>query len=285
MSTVLNLGLIGDGIAASRAPRLHDLAGRLLGLAIRYERFDLAAPGAPDFETALFRAGAEGLAGVNVTHPYKARVLRRIARPDPDAARLGAVNTVLFRDGRANTGHNTDFSGFIAAWRHTFGDNPPGRVLLLGAGGVGRAIAAGLIRLGAREVRIVDLRPGAAALLCRALDDGSGILRALPGLADDPDGIDGLVNATPIGMHDRPGLPLPADSPIRPAWVFDAVYTPHDTGFLAWAADRGARCLSGQELFFYQGLHAVRHFTGRGIEEDALRRALLEEGILLPETR
>src|SRR5690606_23807763 len=146
--TVL-LGLIGDNIARSQAPRLHEEAGRMLGVPVSYERLVPREMGRA-FEAVFAFARDRGFRGLNITYPYKERVVPLVSIADARVAALGAVNTVLFTpDGPQ--GHNTDWSGFIAAYRHVLGDRAPGPVCMVGAGGVGKAVAYGLLSLGLEE--------------------------------------------------------------------------------------------------------------------------------------
>ena len=98
IGTDFRLGLIGDGIGRSSAPRLHELAGRIVGRSVRYDRFDLDGRTDTSFEDTLARCGRDGLAGVNVTHPYKERAAAIVPVADAGVRRIGAINTVLFRD-------------------------------------------------------------------------------------------------------------------------------------------------------------------------------------------
>ena len=150
----VKLGLIGDNIVRSQSPRLHELAGRLTGIPVSYERLipkDLGK----DFEAVFQDARDEGFRGLNITYPYKERVVSLLHVPDPRVAALGAVNTVVFAEDGPE-GHNTDWSGFLAGYRHAFGDRPTGAVCMVGAGGVGKAVAFGLIELGMRDLRLVE---------------------------------------------------------------------------------------------------------------------------------
>lgn len=268
------LGLIGDGIGRSSAPRLHELAGGIVGRSVSYVRFDLDGRGDTTFEATLARCAADGLTGVNVTHPYKERAARLVPIQDPRVQRIGAINTVLFRDGAPVSGHNTDHSGFVAAYREQLAAARPGAVALIGAGGVGRPIAVGLGELGADEVRVYDIDAARAARLAADLTTGSVPVRACSSVAEALDGADGIANATPIGMYRYPGNPVPDGAMGRPRWVFDAVYTPRDTAFVIEAAGRGAAVISGYELFFHQGVDAFRLFTGLAVDQPALRAAL-----------
>lgn len=270
----VRLGLIGDNIAQSQAPRLHELAGRLLGVPVTYERLvprDLDQ----DFEGVFRTARARGFRGLNITYPYKERVVPLVRISDPQTAALGAVNTVLFTP-EGPRGHNTDRSGFIAAYRHVLGSRIPGPVCIVGGGGVGKAVAFGLLSLGLRKLAIVERDLTKAAALGRSLK------RAAPGLevrvsADVSEGVSGaagIANCTPVGMVGHEGTPVPGPLMRGATWAFDAVYTPVETRFLSDASACGLAIVSGWELYFYQGQHAVSIFHGQPIDEGPLRKAL-----------
>ena len=275
MTPDLHLGLIGDNIAASRSPLLHVLAGRQNGLRVRYDRLvppDLSLP----FD-AVFDHAAATLRGVNVTYPYKEKAVARVSIPDPLVRAMGAINTVLFEpDGPL--GYNTDYSGFVAAYKSLRGDTAPGDVLVIGTGGAGRAVTFGLAALGAESLRLVDQnRAKAEALAC-------DLRRAVPRLKvevrESADaaaaGATGLINCTPVGMVGHDGSALEAGAMRGAEWAFDAVYTPTDTQFLRNAAAAGASVLSGWELFFWQGVHAWALYSGgRAVDLAALRHELL----------
>lgn len=269
----LRLGLIGDHIGPSRAPDLHRLAGRQAGLRVIYDR--LVPPRLElTLEEVLDTAEAAGLAGVNVTHPYKTRAAAMAAPGDPPAARIGAVNTVLFGPA-GRRGHNTDHSGFLAAWRARFADRAPGRCCLIGAGGAGRAVAFALADLGA-DIRVTDRDAALAETLAAALRAGGASAAAIPrdiALV----GADGVLNCTPMGMAGHPGAPLPPGAFPKATWAFDAVYTPEDTPFSRLARAAGADLLPGWELFFHQGLDAYALFSGAPVRDPAALRAALRD--------
>ena len=274
----LQLGLIGDNIARSRAPLLHCLAGRLAGLAVDYKRLVPRELGL-SFDDTFAGCPAAGYRGINITYPYKEQAARRVEIKDPLVRAMGAVNTVIFEAGGAK-GYNTDYSGFIAAYRSVRGEQPAGRVCMIGAGGVGKAIAFALLKLGLAALTIVDLDPAKAADLAARLH------RAAPelpiSLAGDAtsgaDGAEGIVNCTPVGMVGHDGTPLARDRMRGAAWAFDAIYTPLVTQFLAEAEAEGLTVIGGYELFFHQGVDAWQIFAGRPVEPAALRRLLAEAG-------
>jgi shikimate dehydrogenase len=269
----IRLGLIGDNIRASRAPALHRLCGRLTGLDISYELFVPLELGM-DFDQVFAQCLAT-LTGFNVTLPYKERAAARVRVDEPNIARIGAVNTVLSGpDGPR--GFNTDYSGFIAAYRAAFDDTPPGRVVMFGAGGVGKAVAYALTALGASEVAFIDKDRAKASALAAALTEASE--GGTKGRAAGPEALvmaDGVVNCTPLGMVGYGGSPVAEGAFPRARWAFDAVYTPADTLFRAQALAAGAQFLSGYELYYWQGVDAFRLFTGVEFTDHTRLRALL----------
>jgi shikimate dehydrogenase len=272
---VIQLGLIGVGIERSRAPELHRLAGRLCGLPVTYELIPLASDRPDEFNAALAACMARGYRGVNVTHPFKERAALAVAFASESARRLGAVNTVRFDDECGTQGFNTDHSGFVRAFRSRFPGSAPGSVAIAGTGGAGRAIAFGLGDLGARTLRLFDQDGRRAERLAEALRAGGGVdVVVCDTVEEAAAGADGLVNATPLGMHRHPGTAIPKAAIGGQAWAFDAVYTPLETQFLRDAEQAGLAVLCGYELFFYQGVDAFELFTGVQVDEGALRAAL-----------
>lgn len=259
----MKLGLIGTSIQKSRMAMLQTLAGARTGQAIEYVLFDQERNEPALFEQAFERCIADGFHGVNVTHPFKELAAARVRIEDPRVRAMGAVNTVLLGGGEAR-GFNTDYTGFLRAWRGRFGEASPGAVALIGSGGVGRAIAFGLAALGAAEIRLFDVDSAKAQALADALagiDPQCDI--AIAGSCETAAaGADGLVNATPVGMHHHPGCPVPETCLDGRRWVFDAIYTPMETELLTMAAARGIDTLSGFKLFIGQGVDGFEIFTG-----------------------
>jgi shikimate dehydrogenase len=271
----LLLGLIGDAIGRSQSPRLHVAAGRQAMLTVRYDRLIPALMGQA-FETVFANVRSAGYRGVNITYPYKERVTSLVRLDDPVLRAIGAVNTVTF-EADGPLGHNTDYTGFKSAFRGAFGQANPGVVLVVGTGGVGRAIAFGLADLGAEALILLDTDNSKADALARDLR------RAFPalGLATDcgaDQRLDGVVNATPVGMDGKPGNPVPDWAIGTASWAFDAVYTPRNTEFLTAAAAHGLGVLSGWELFFHQGLDAWTIFSGHRADVAELRAELTDTG-------
>src|SRR5450631_1992025 len=162
-------GLLGAPIAQSAAPAMHERAARALGLRCHYQLIEVAGAGRQELKVLLEGVRRRGFAGINVTFPYKEAVLDLLDEISPDAARIGAVNTVVVRDCRL-IGHNTDLSGFASAIAPLVTASSHGAVALIGAGGVGKAIAFALAGLGVRELRIFDREPAKAANLAARLE-------------------------------------------------------------------------------------------------------------------
>lgn len=176
-------------------------------------------------------------------------------------------------------GYNTDYTGFKRAYRSVMGEDAPGTVCLIGTGGVGKAVAFGLLDLGADVIRCVDLDLAKAEGLATALKAVAGDTRIE--VATDAEaaakGAQGIVNCTPLGMVGIGGTPLPRKAMEGASWAFDAVYTPVDTEFLTDAEAAGLRIISGYELFFGQGVDAWDIFTGVSLDHAALRQAISED--------
>ncbi len=259
-------GLVGRDIQASRSPWMHECEADAQGLRLVYTLYDFAARGwdEADLPRFLDAAALLGLDGVNVTHPYKQAVVPYLDGLSEGARRVGAVNTVKFEDGR-RIGHNTDVIGFAESVENGLPGVARARIVQMGAGGAGFATAHALLDLGVDELHIFDTDPARGAALVAKLNADFGSGRAVAG--HDLDATlgraDGLVNATPVGMANYPGVPVPVET-LRPAlWVADIVYFPLETRLLAEARARGCRTLDGSGMAVYQAAAAFDIFTGR----------------------
>jgi shikimate dehydrogenase len=271
----IRLGLIGDNIAGSKSPLLHRLAGELCGLHVTYERLIPAYLG-QDFDAVFERCRCERYRGINITYPYKEHVVAKLDIDDAIVRAVAACNTVVF-DGPRPLGLNTDYTGFIDAFRGTFGTANPGTVAMAGSGGVGKAIGFALGSLGASALRLFDRERPKAEALASSLAAVSGMAVEIAGsIQEAVTGADGIVNCTPLGMLGHDGSAIPKSIIGGQRWVFDAVYTPVDTRFLKDAGAAGIAAMSGYELFFFQGVNAFKIFTGRDVDQAALRRELLK---------
>ncbi|MFD8927132.1 shikimate dehydrogenase [Streptomyces mirabilis] len=273
MDTYL-VGLIGSGIGPSLSPALHEREADRQGLRYVYRLLDIDALGVgPEAVGDLVRAARDlGFDGLNITHPCKQLVIDHLDELAPQAAALGAVNTVVFEGGRA-IGHNTDVTGFAASFARGLPDVPLERVVQLGAGGAGAAVAHAVLTLGAGHVTVVDAMPDRAADLAAGLNRHFGAGRAAAATPDALGGLlgraDGVVHATPTGMAAHPGLPFPAELLHPGLWVAEVVYRPLETELLRTARAVGCATLDGGGMAVFQAVDAFRLFTGR--EPDAVR--------------
>ena len=253
-------GLIGAPIAHSASPAMHEWAGQALGARVHYHLIEVAGADSDRLRALLDSVRLLGFAGVNVTFPYKEAVVALLDELSPSAAAMQAVNTVVVRDGRL-IGHNTDTTGFARAAADLVAASKRGPVALVGAGGVGKAIAFALAQLGAATIRVFDTDAAKTRAIATALGSRATIVAA-----DDVEaalrGAVGLVNATPIGMLPNRGTPVPEHLLHGGLWVADAVYSPLWTPLLTAAKAHGAQVMTGRELAIYQAADAFELFTG-----------------------
>lgn len=227
----------------------------------------LGSSALPDLLDAAERMGFDGL---NITYPCKQSVIPLLDDLDPDARALGAVNTVVFRDGK-RIGYNTDWSGFARAFERGLPGVPMDRVVQLGAGGAGAAVAHAALTMGARSLTLFDSDDTRAAALASELAARFPDREVKSGgdLRDVLQKANGLIHATPTGMAKLPGLPLPAEFLHKDLWVAEIVYFPLETELLKAARALGCRTVSGGGMAVCQAVDALRIFTG--LEPDAER--------------
>ncbi len=263
----LRLGLIGRGISLSRTPRMHETEAAAQGISCSYELLDLDSGSIGSLPQVLDVCEAEGFAGVNVTFPFKQAALPYLTDLSDEARQIGAVNTIVFRNGR-RFGYNTDFWGFSESFRQGLADVSVNEVLLIGAGGAGAALAWAMTDLSVGRLLIADANRNAAARLASRIGPQAEPVDDLAAAAAKADGI---INATPMGMAKLPGMPL-APELIEPRhWVADIVYFPLETAFLKAARAAGCRTLSGEGMAVFQAVRAFELFSGRAANPERMR--------------
>ena len=266
MTIHIKAGLIGHGIAASLTPSMHEAEGAEQGLVYSYSRLDIAEPEYSHMSLSklLDHAQTQEFAGVNITHPFKIDALGFADEVSPIAKDIGAINTMVFKDGK-RIGHNTDYIGFRSALAAEQGLGSIQCVLLMGAGGAGGAVALALLDQGCDRLVICDPSGQRAKDLAQRI----GQLRpqkSLQGVTDlktvDPTQFDGVVNATPLGMVSHPGMSIDPVVLAANAWVGDIVYFPLNTQLLNTARAAGRAVMSGRGMAIYQAVAAYELFTG-----------------------
>jgi shikimate dehydrogenase len=270
------LGLIGSGIQASRTPTMHEREGARHGFRTLYKLIDLDRidAGIEELPELLRNAQRFGFNGLNITHPCKQAVIPLLDGLSEEAREIGAVNTVVFSQGRS-FGHNTDWWGFAESMKLGLSGADLSSVLQLGTGGAGSATAYALLKLGAERVALYD--PDTAKAIGLA-DQLNSLFGARATAVSDPVAAaaqaSGLVQATPIGMKAHPGLPITADA-LRPElWVSEVIYFPLETELLRAAREKGCRTVDGSGMAVFQAVRAFELFTGRAPDAGAMRADL-----------
>jgi shikimate dehydrogenase len=257
-------GLVGNPVEHSLSPPMHEAAYEELGLDARYVTFE---PDPADLEAAIEGARALGVAGLNVTVPFKEAV-RELVAVDDLAARVGAVNTVDY-SGDEPTGHNTDVEGVRRAFAHHDVPLAGETAVVVGAGGAGRA-AAFALRDADATVHVANRTVEKAEALAADVGATAHGLDELPAVLPDADV---LVNATTVGMESDVS-PVPASALHAGLAVLDAVYAPLETRLLRDAAAAGATTVDGAWMLLFQGVAAFERWTGREAPVDAMDAAL-----------
>jgi shikimate dehydrogenase len=256
-------GLIGRGIQASRSPMMHQQEADAQGLRLIYRLLDLDVTRTDDLSQLVNAAELMGFSGLNITYPCKQAVIPLLNELSEEAMQVGAVNTVLFRDGR-KIGYNTDLLGFSEGFTRGLGDVKRDVVAQIGTGGAGAATATAILRKGCKELRLVDSDPerakGLAIRLMGFFPDAKILISKTA--ADALAGADGMINATPVGMAKYPGTPVEPDLLRADMWVSEIVYFPLETELLRLARAKGCRTVDGSGMAVFQAAAAFDLFTG-----------------------
>ncbi|MCK6075344.1 shikimate dehydrogenase [Paenibacillus silvae] len=271
------LGVMGDPIAHSKSPAMHNAALQAAGVEGMYMPLHVK----PDqLQAAVRGITALGYRGVNVTIPHKEQVMQYLDVIDESARLIGAVNTIV-NDNGTLTGYNTDGMGYVRSLKEEAVPQIEGkRIAVLGAGGAARGVIYALALEKPEQISILNRTADRAAALAEDLRSyslgdisGSGMHEAQAVLAD----ADIVINTTAAGMH-----PHVHDLPVDPAWiregaaVSDLIYNPLETRMLRESRMRGCTVHGGLGMFIYQGAIAFEHWLGIPAPIDTMRRAVLD---------
>lgn len=272
----LKLGVIGDPIAHSKSPVMHEAALRESGIAGEYAALHIK----PDRLAEMIAAvREEEYRGINVTIPHKENVMRYLDELSEDARRIGAVNTIINEGGRL-IGRNTDGIGYVRSLKEEAAAELEGRrIVVLGAGGAARGIIYALAAEAPERIVLLNRTTERAEALAREWSDLAEIA-ALPAdrAAEALQGADIVINTTSVGMH-----PHVDDVPLDPALlrggeiVSDLIYNPLETKLLRLAREKGCRVHGGLGMFVYQGAYAFEYWTGVPAPVEAMRAAVLRD--------
>lgn len=272
------VGLIGYPIGHTLSPTMHNRAFEYLDLNYIYLPFPVEEN---NLKGALRALPALGIVGVNVTLPYKEKVLAYLDEVTEEAELTGAVNTILVKENRL-IGYNTDGKGFVASLRKGAEIDPRGkRVVIIGAGGAGRAVSIQLVKEGAERIALFDIVFDKAQDLASHIEKYISKVKATAlreeGLEKEIRGADILINATPVGI--KPDDPPPINPKLLHPnlLVYDLIYNPPKTRLLNEAEEIGAKTLNGMGMLLYQGALAFTIWTGKEAPIEVMARALEEE--------
>ena len=257
----MKIGLIGNNISSSNAPDIHIRLAKIFQIPLEYLLFDLKDKDENYFVVLLEELRVAGFKGVNITFPFKEKIIKHVDNISKNSKNIGSANTLIFK--KKITAQNTDYTGFLKTYNFHFGKNTPGTILVLGAGGVSRAVTFALASLGVEKIFLIDKDKLKADRLSRDLS-----LLKINCVVTKPDQIekivssfDGIINCTPVGHYDFPGCPLGNLMPNKKQWIFDVVYTPAKTNFINKGEQVGAKIISGIDLFIFQAIDAFLYFT------------------------
>jgi shikimate dehydrogenase len=276
------IALLGHPVAHSISPAFQQAALDACAIDAVYEAWDTRPE---DLRIAVERLRSGDLMGANVTVPHKVSAMRLVDRPDPLSEQVGALNTIVHRNGLLEA-TNTDVTGILRSLASADVEVRGAEVLLVGAGGAARAVVVAMRSAGAARVVVANRTPERAAALA-ALGGTDLDMRYVP-LDPEDTGFRGavgrariIVQSTSLGMRhgpDEAANPVPGDLMHPGQLAFDLVYVPEETPFLAAAAEAGARALGGLSMLVHQGAEAFRLWTGAppplDVMFDAAREAL-----------
>lgn len=265
-------GIIGFPLAHSLSPSMHNAAFKALKVNAVYKLFELKTEGELKLFFEDLREENSPIFGLNVTVPYKEKVLAYLDAVDPFAAKVGAVNTILITHRRKIHGFNTDGSGFLSHLKELNFDPKDKRIAILGAGGTTRAILSVLC--------LVPQRPSSVKLYNRTLSHAQGLLEELSARMDtsvvqvveDTDDLnlelaDCLINTTSVGLTGEEKLMIDPTRLHKDMLVYDVIYNPAETSLLKAAKASGATIANGLGMLYYQGVLSFNHWAGVDIEE------------------
>ena len=257
----MKIGLIGNNISSSNAPDIHIRLAKIFQFPLEYLLFDLKDKEENYFVVLLEELRVAGFKGVNITFPFKEKVIKHVENISKNSRNVGSANTLIFK--KKITAQNTDYTGFLKTYNFHFGKNTPGTILVLGAGGVSRAVTFALAFLGVEKIFLIDKDE----IKAKSLSKDLSILN-INCVVTKPDQIEknlssfnGIINCTPVGHYDFPGCPLGNLMPNKKQWIFDVVYTPAKTNFIKKGEQVGVKIISGIDLFIFQAIDAFLYFT------------------------
>ncbi len=255
--------VLGNPVAHSKGPVMHNAAFAATGVNGVYVAFAVT-----DIAGAVKGLRALDVGGASVTIPHKVDIMPHLDLVDEDALRIGAVNTVVNRDGRL-IGYNSDWRGAVRALQEKTPISGK-KVMVVGAGGAARAVAYGIMKENGRLIVVNRTAEKAKSLANDFEGEAMSLVEA------ESCDWDILINTTPMGMTPVDDLsPVPVHWLIPGRVVMDIVYNPLMTRMLKEAAEQGCEIIDGVAMFVYQGAYQFEAWTGRRAPVDKMRQAVL----------
>lgn len=282
---IIKCGLLGYPVEHSLSPKMHNASFKKLNLPYHYSLYSVELNNLDGFIESLAK---DNIRGLNVTVPYKEKILSYIEEKSEAVKKIGAANTLVIGDFKIE-GFNTDFLGFSKHLKELV-DPYKLRAALLGAGGAAKAVVYSLLKDKVKVISIFDKDLKKAEDLVKKAKGWAAELEINPKInqvktieALDLGKKDLLINATPVGLRQSDPLIVPENLLHRGLAVYDLIYNPAETKLLAAAKDKGLNFSNGLGMLIYQGAESFLHFTGIKLEVNdvaaIMKEALTEEGI------
>jgi len=273
-------GIIGCPVKHSLSPLIHTSCFQKKKVDAVYLAFEVKRENLKD---AIKGIRALGIKGVSVTIPHKTDCMKYLDEIEEMAKKIGAVNTIINRNGKLY-GYNTDYTGVKEAFKKN-GVNPKGlKVLMIGSGGAGRAVAFALCEMGINSIFIAGIVKEEMKSLAEDIEKNYRLVSVEWFMREEKKEMEVgrkceiIVNASPVGMKpDVEKIPISPDVFREGQVLFDVVYTPPTTRFIKEGKKRGLKCISGVDMFVYQAMEQFRLFTGIEASENLIRKILKEK--------
>ncbi len=267
---MIKLGLLGNNISKSEMPNLITKLGNEFGFKVKYKLFDQALKKNFNFKNFLSQIKEKNISGINVTYPFKELALEHSIKLSEETKLVKSTNLILINE--SMTSYNTDYSGFLNTYKFNF-NKEPSKLVVLGGGGVGRSICFSLIKLGVKELYIIEKDHIKLEKLIKNLKKKHEQVYSikLSDLIENQCEFEGFLNCSEQGHINTPGNPFDGLKLNSNQWSFDVVYTPAMTTFLKNSKKSRAKIITGIDLFLFQGIESFIIFT----KQEKLRKRIM----------
>ena len=267
---MIKLGLLGNNISKSEMPNLITILGNEFGFKIKYNLFDQALKTNFNLKNFLSQIKEKNIYGINVTYPFKELALEYSIKLSKETKLVKSTNLILINE--SMTSHNTDFTCFLNTYKFNF-NKEPSKLVVLGGGGVGKSVCFALLKLGVKELYIIEKDHIKLEKLIEDLKKQHEEVYSinLGELIENQHEFDGFLNCSEQGHINTPGNPFDGLKLNSNQWSFDVIYTPAMTTFLKNSEKSGAKIITGIDLFLFQGIESFIIFT----EQEKLRKRIM----------